>query len=255
MARQRTFRLGIGIEAILLVGAISAAHAQSPSPPPQPSAPPPSLPPQPSAPPESPPPPSALPESPPPPGALPANPPSPPASGQGATPPAHASPPQAASRNRQGLVIGAGLGAGSVSTSTCFDCGPGTALEFHVGGMLNSRLALMGDLWFFGRSGTPASTNQDMYTVAAQYWATDRLWFKVGMGGANFQVTGDNIQVGNQILVIAEKRNGLGLVGAGGLEALQTGTFALDLELRLGRGLYGHGNVDELGFMVGASWR
>jgi hypothetical protein len=257
MARQRTFRLGVGIEAIFLVGAISVAHAQTPAPPPQPNPPLPSLPPQPGAPPESPPPASAPPESlPPQPTAPPANPAPPlPASGPGATPPAHASPSPAAPRIRQGLVIGAGLGAGSVSTAACFDCGPGTALEFHVGGMLNPRLALMGELWFFGRSGTPASTNQNLYTVAAQYWATDRLWFKVAMGGAAFQVTGDNVQMGNETLVIAEKRNGLGLAGVGGLEALQIGTFALDLELRLGRGFYGKGNVDEVGIMVGPSWR
>jgi hypothetical protein len=241
------------LEAVLMLGALSVAQAQPSAPPPPPTAPP-----------ESAPVPGAPPESQPPPGTPTENPafePAAPSPGAPATtapapaPTVKAPATQAGPLNHHGLVIGVGLGAGNISTSNCFDCGPGAAFEFHAGGMLSPRLALVGHLWTFSRSDAGVGTDHTLYTVAARYWAADRLWLEVGMGGANFKVTGDNVQVGGQTLVIAEKRGGLGLVGVAGLEALQAGTFALDLQLRLGRGFYGKGNVDDLAFMVGASWR
>src|SRR4051794_25934996 len=64
-----------------------------------------------------------------------------------APPPRYAYPPPPSPRYgmyRSGLVFGVGLGFGGIAAQDCGDiCGPAGAFEFHIGGMLNPRLALM----------------------------------------------------------------------------------------------------------------
>ncbi|HVR02499.1 MAG TPA: hypothetical protein VMT47_10225 [Polyangia bacterium] len=49
---------------------------------------------------------------------------------------------------RHGFVIGVGLGLGVIWGQHCLDdCRPATSFEFHLGGMLNPRTALVGDFW------------------------------------------------------------------------------------------------------------
>jgi hypothetical protein len=153
---------------------------------------------------------------------------------------------------RSGLVGGVGLGLGGISASNCGDvCGLAGALELHLGGMITPRLSIGGDLWFDFHSipNSDASTTHSLYTVALQYWATERLWLKGGIGGANMNISSDyaNVTYGDE--------NGLGLMAAGGLEFLQIGNFALDGQLRLGRGVFSQGgDVFVWALMIGANW-
>jgi hypothetical protein len=153
---------------------------------------------------------------------------------------------------RDGLVLGVGLGVGGISASNCGDvCGVAGAFEFHIGGMINPRLALMGDFWFNGRDvpNSDISVVHSLYTFAAQYWATDIFWLKAGIGGGNMNVSSnyDGFQYGDE--------NGLGLLGAAGVEFVQVGNFALDGQLRFGHGFYSEGgDVNVWALMIGANW-
>ena len=161
-------------------------------------------------------------------------------------------PPPPRGMYRYGLVLGVGLGVGGISASDCGDvCGTAGALEFHIGGMINPRLALMGDFWFNGRSipNTDASAVHSLYTFAAQYWASDIFWLKGGIGGANMNISS------NVDGYPYTSENGLGLLGAIGIEFLQAGNFALDGQLRFGHGFFNiGGDVNVWALMVGANW-
>jgi hypothetical protein len=170
----------------------------------------------------------------------------------GAPPPGYGYPPPPAGMYRQGLVLGVGVGVGGISASNCGDvCGIAGALELHIGGMINPRLAIMGDFWFNGRTvpNTDVSVVHSLYTVAAQYWATDNVWIKGGIGGANMNLSSniDAFTYGDE--------SGFGVMAAGGIEFLQMGTFALDGQLRLGHGFYSQGgDVNAWALMIGANW-
>jgi hypothetical protein len=161
-------------------------------------------------------------------------------------------PPYGRGMYRDGLIVGLGLGIGGLSATDCGDtCGAAGALEFHIGGMLNPRMALVGDFWFNGRSipNSDASAVHSLYTLAIQYWPADIFWLKGGLGGANMHVGSsvDGFTYGDE--------NGLGLLAAGGIEFLQMGNFALDGQLRFGHGFYSQGgDVNVWALMIGANW-
>ena len=215
MIRDMRIVLGLGIATFVLLGATSVAHAQYQPPPP------------------------------PPPGYY--YPPPP--------PPRYAYPPPPPPRRygvyRDGLVLGVGLGIGGISASDCGDtCGVAGALEMHLGGMINPRLALMGDVWFNGRSvpNSDVSVVHTIYTFAAQYWATENLWLKGGIGGGNMHVSSDSVgDLGDE--------DGLAIMVAGGVEFLQLYNFAMDAQLRFGHGFYSEGgDVNSWALMIGFNW-
>jgi hypothetical protein len=155
-------------------------------------------------------------------------------------------------RIREGVVGGVGLGVGNLSASSCIGCGTGGALEVHVGGMLNPSFALVADFWYTSRDFPTGKASQVLYVFAVQRWVTDRLWLKIGAGGGVFSNTTQ--AMGMPLAVVHD--DGLGLVVAAGVEVAQFRTFALDLQVRLGRGYYGGvGRVNDTGFLVGADWR
>jgi hypothetical protein len=167
-------------------------------------------------------------------------------------PPPPPAPPPRVGMYRSGLVGGVGLGFGGISAANCGDvCGIAGALELHLGGMLTPRLSIGGDLWFNWHSiaNSTASTTHSLYTIAVQYWATDRLWLKGGIGGATMRISDDydNFTYSGE--------SGLGLMAAGGLELLHAGNFALDGQLRFGHGFYDiDGDVNVWALMLGANW-
>jgi hypothetical protein len=153
---------------------------------------------------------------------------------------------------RSGLVLGVGVGFGLISAADCGDiCGGVLSGEFHIGGMMNPRLAVMADFWGNVRNSSDLSTTvwNGIYTGALQYWATDILWLKGGAGLAHMQLTdnGSGFAFGDEW--------GFGLMGAAGLEVVQSSTFALDLQLRLGHGFFSQGgDVNNVALMVGFNW-
>jgi hypothetical protein len=210
MIRQKTLLLTFGTAALLLVGSASIAHAQYQSPPPGYG----------------------------------------PPAGYGYPPPPPPPPPRG--MYRDGLVLGLAGGFGGISASNCGDvCGAAGAFEFHIGGMLNPRTALMGDIWFnaHGIPNSDGTTVHTIYTVAAQYWATDKLWLKGGIGGGNMRITSSTANFDYT------SESGLALMGAVGFEVLQVSSFALDLQFRVGHGFYSQGgDVNNFAFMIGANF-
>jgi hypothetical protein len=150
---------------------------------------------------------------------------------------------------RDGLVIGAALGGGTIAASDCPACGGGLAGEFHIGGMLNPRLAIEFDastIWHpYGDSQTLTNS---FFLGALQYWATDQLWLKGGIGLAEITLS-DNIDPS-----FGTSESAFGVMGAGGFEIVQTPSFALDLQLRIQHGTYSGGGATNLALLVGLNW-
>ena len=69
--------------------------------------------------------------------------------------------------------------------------------ELHLGGMLNPRLALVGDVFAAVRYWDDAvagrtSAYSSIWTIALQYWVTNIVWLKGGLGWANLQINDEN---------------------------------------------------------------
>lgn len=185
--------------------------------------------------------------------------PGPPPSGQGyyGTPPGGPAFPM-----RNGLTLGMSLGIGDMSAESgpieCFDCSynPGAvAFDFHIGGMLNPRLALLFELWFAGKTLDSVGNElllQTMAMAAAQTWVTPRLWLKGGLGLAHLSYSYDDGYYADEEPIA----DGVAVMGAVGYDILVGPRFALDLQLRLGVGSYdGIGDSIQTGvFGVGFSW-
>jgi hypothetical protein len=153
---------------------------------------------------------------------------------------------------RDGLTLGGALGLGAILSDNCGPyCGAAGMFEGHIGGMLTPRVALMGDFWGSGHrwddgAGT-GTTYHGLYTLAVQYWATNILWLKGGIGFAQLNYGYDG--------TVTPDENGPGMMGAIGVEVVQGPSFALDLQFRFGHGFYDLGpDVNNVGFMVGLNW-
>jgi hypothetical protein len=151
---------------------------------------------------------------------------------------------------RQGITLGAGIGVGGMSADNCGDsCGAGPAFEFHIGGMLTPRLALMFDIFpVIHPINSDVSAYNTQYTIAAQFFATEQFWLKGGVGFAHYSETSDFYGgLGSDW--------GSGITLAGGFEIYNSGPFAIDLQLRLGRSFYDVAKDHGVGaFLIGFNW-
>lgn len=160
---------------------------------------------------------------------------------------------------RKGLTLGIGLGAGGMESDDgpieCFDCDDSVAgsADFHVGLMLNPRLAIMYEAWGTGQALNAAADVtlvQVLSMAAAQYWLTPRLWVKAGIGTAHLSesMSGDNDS--------KEIDTGVAGMAAVGIELIQGPRWALDVQLRGGSGTYE--GIDDKVFQgtlqVGLNW-
>ncbi len=166
---------------------------------------------------------------------------------------------------RSGLVYGFSLGIGTFSFANCGDiCGAAGMGEFHLGGMIGPRLALEGDFWggvhafsdqYFG----DGTTFNGIYTLALQYWLTDIIWVKGGLGGGHIQISASCDIAADCVF---DDETGFAFMLAAGIEVVQTYNFALDLQLRYGNVLYspadnggaGDGDTNMFALMVGFNW-
>lgn len=153
---------------------------------------------------------------------------------------------------RSGFLIGFSLGGGSFALQDCDECETlsGLGLDIHLGGMITPRLALM-----FDGSGVAHSLEDGgsvvhvIDTIAAQYWVTPRVWVKGGVGVGQLSVNDDT---GARV---AESETGTGVLLAGGVELLQTESFALDLQLRGSAVTYDEANTISMGSInLGFNW-
>ena len=144
---------------------------------------------------------------------------------------------------RNGLVLGGGIGFGGLTADRCGDlCGGGLSLEGHIGGMLNPRIALMFDAWtvIHPQSNFNGNTTDTIYSGALQLWASPIVWFKGGFGLGNTTVSNNNT-------LTIRGATAAALMGAIGIELLQNGPFALDLQGRVGHTFF---SVDDGGAMT-----
>jgi hypothetical protein len=162
---------------------------------------------------------------------------------------------------RSGLVWGFSLGAGGLSMPDCGQvCGAVGMGEFHLGGMIAPRLALMGDFWEAARyySGDPnvgsGEIYNGIYTAALQFWLNDIIWAKGGIGFGRVQISSD------YDYAVFDDETGFAFMLAAGVEIVQAYNFALDLQVRYGNVVYGSrssggdGDANQFGFMVGFNW-
>jgi hypothetical protein len=162
-------------------------------------------------------------------------------------------PPPQRGMYRGGLTLGGSAGVGAISSQNCGPyCGGAGMIEGHIGGMLNPRLALMGDFWLgvhpWDDGYGTGTTYHGIYTFAVQFWATPILWIKGGVGFANL-VFGYDGSAG------VSDESGPASMAAIGVEVLQSYNFALDLQFRVGRGFYSEGpDVSNAAFLVGVNW-
>lgn len=106
--------------------------------------------------------------------------------------------------------------------------------DFHIGGMLSPRLALL-----FEVQANVQTVAENAYYVetlgsgagmiAAQYWLTPQLWLKGGLGFASLSVSRDD----GYVTESSDSVEGGAAMGAVGYELLSARTFSIDLQGRL----------------------
>lgn len=163
---------------------------------------------------------------------------------------------------RYGITLGFGLYVGGMDTDSnlgsCRGCDYEPAaggLDFHIGGMINPRMAALFEAWFHAQEiggGGAEVLAQSMLMGALQYWFTPQFWIKGGLGFSGLQIQyDDGYAYGEEDL-----GTGLALMGAAGFEILHSTQFAIDLQLRLGSGSYDgideQVNVAQVG--IGFNW-
>jgi hypothetical protein len=139
-----------------------------------------------------------------------------------------------------GFSIGiGGMHDSGTGISSCDNCNFNPAageVDFHIGGMVNSRLAILfegqANLQTIHSDGLNGDTTltQTAAMVALQYWLTPQLWIKGGLGFAHLSV--DDTYVTNDI------GSGGAIMGAIGFEIFSGRRFALDLQGRIIEGSY-----------------
>lgn len=144
------------------------------------------------------------------------------------------------------MALGFSLGLGGMQVGdddvTCVNCDYDPIageFDFHIGGMLSPRFALL-----FEVQGNAQTVEENFYgatslvqataMVAGQYWLTPQLWVKGGIGGASLSYSYDD-GYDSQSENIDE---GMALMGGVGYELLSARNFSIDLQGRLVSGSY-----------------
>ncbi len=145
---------------------------------------------------------------------------------------------------RMALGFSVGLGGMQVGDDdvTCASCDYepiAGEFDFHIGGMLSPRFALLFEVQ--GNAQTVEENNygatslvQATAMVAGQYWLTPQLWVKGGIGAASLSYSYDD---GYE----AQSENideGMAIMGGVGYEVLSARNFSIDLQGRLVSGSY-----------------
>jgi hypothetical protein len=154
---------------------------------------------------------------------------------------------------RSTLVVGVGVGVGALTADDCGDlCGSGLSLEGHIGGMIAPSTALLFDAWtvIHPIAGSDGDTTNTIYAAALQYWLAPILWVKGGIGIGNTRISS------NSVGTITDATQ-LALMGGAGVEVVQIGGFALDLQGLIGHTFYSQsdgGPITNFAFLVGFNW-
>lgn len=148
---------------------------------------------------------------------------------------------QPPSTERKGFLIGFSMGAGTAACESC-DTKQGVAIGFHIGGLLTERVALLFDFGAVAFEDRGHSYQHGVGGLAAQYFVNRRVWLKGGVGLAQFSIDDS----------LGPRRLG-GFVGAG-VDLVQRGRFALDVNGRLAVGRHPGGIVRNTSAQIGFTW-
>jgi hypothetical protein len=166
-------------------------------------------------------------------------------------PPGYYPPPAGYYRN--GLVAGLAIGFGALDASGCDStCGAGLSLEGNIGGMINPRMAVLFDAWttIHPIPNTDGDTTNSIFAGALKYWATPIFWLEGGAGLGHTTVSSASAGTLGDSTAFA-------LMGALGIELVQSGPFALDLQGRIARTFHSDadgGAINNFAFLVGFNW-
>ena len=165
-----------------------------------------------------------------------------------------------ANRLTYGGSIGLGVMNDSGNRITCTNCTYNPVAfeaDGHIGGMLNSRLALLFEVQLNGQlisadTGTGPGDQtlvQSAAMLAVQYWITPQFWIKGGAGLSHLTV--DSTYYGE-----APGSDGVAVMGAAGFEIFSARRMAIELQGRLISGTYDgisdHITAGTVG--IGISW-
>ena len=140
---------------------------------------------------------------------------------------------------REGMAFGFSLQGGvNRCGSTCDASAGSLGIELHFGGAVANDALVLVQLWAAGNSAMPNGFGQAFFHVAFQQWFAERFWWRGGLGYGALTLVDVNE---------AEFTTGGPSLSAGlGFDLIQSGSFALDLQLLFGFGFYGGDNVADL---------
>jgi hypothetical protein len=157
-----------------------------------------------------------------------------------------------------GVAVGlGGMHDGGSAITSCNNCDfKPLAFEgdFHLGGMLSPRFALMFEGQVNSQTVQADFRNGDTFVtqgaamVAAQFWLLPQLWIKGGLGLASLRV--------DDAFFIEDFGTGGAVMGAIGVELLSARNFAFELQGRLIEGTYNslNDNVTSGTIGLGVNW-
>jgi len=124
---------------------------------------------------------------------------------------------------RKGLIVGGGIGGGSMTCDGC-NSTSGFAGQFHIGGMLTEKVALVLDGSGITREEDGATLTSGVSVAAVQYFVSPRVWIKGGVGAGILQASVEKLSVTSD--------PGLAFAGGIGVDLLQKQKFTIDLQAR-----------------------
>lgn len=154
---------------------------------------------------------------------------------------------------RSGLTGGVALGVGHLGcdSNECDQLVEAAGISAHLGGMLAPRLALVGDLWGMSHQDGRSTVSQTILTAALRWWPADVIWLSggVGVARASFHYDGDLVEFMNRSDTVP------GLMAAAGVEVVRSNTFALEVQVRAGTGIYDEDErIRNYALSIGASF-
>ena len=156
---------------------------------------------------------------------------------------------------REGFLLGFSLGAGDLGPDPCDDCGLGVGGDFHIGAMASREVAVMLEITGVGRG----NLVHGIVGVAAQWWPdpAGRFWLKGGLGIGSLDRDDDFFPDDPDDIFDGDGGNDYvypSVFGAAGVEAVRSGRFTLDLQLR-GAGTHQRGDwAHSVSVNVGLNW-
>ncbi len=185
--------------------------------------------------------------------------------------------------NRDGFMVGASYGRGTLEVQ-CDTCEAATltdalSVAAHVGYMVTPRVAILGEYWtvrYNARGGALFDdsekhlVSQQMATVAAQLFVTNRLWLKAGVGAGWHITDGDydkdlpnngprpaSVSGGQKMPEDSNNSTaGNAAFAAIGWELAHNSVFAADIQFRVGttKRLDNKYQILNTGLNVGFNW-